>query len=33
VNPAEVAVPGPRYAAELRQRGFHLAETVSFAEP
>jgi len=27
VNPAELAVPGPLYAAELRKRGFSLAET------
>ena len=27
VNPAEVAVPGPLYAAELRKRGSSLAET------
>jgi lysine 6-dehydrogenase len=33
VNPAETAVPGPRYAAELRRRGFNLAETLTFAEP
>ncbi len=29
VNPAEVAVPGPDYVAELRKRGFHLTETVT----
>ena len=29
VQPAEVAVPGPLYAAELRKRGFHLSETFS----
>ncbi len=28
VWPAEIAVPGPHYAAELRRRGFDLAETV-----
>ena len=28
VNPAEIAVPGPQYAAELRTRGFSLAETL-----
>jgi lysine 6-dehydrogenase len=33
VNPAEVAVPGRLYVAELRRRGFHLAESVTFAEP
>ena len=27
VNPAEIAVPGPLYAAELRKRGFNLTET------
>lgn len=27
VNPAEIAVPGPLYAAELRKRGFSLTET------
>jgi len=27
VNPAELAVPGPLYAAELRKRGFSLTET------
>jgi lysine 6-dehydrogenase len=31
VNPAEVAVPGPQYVAELRKRGFSLAETQSEA--
>jgi len=30
-HPAETAVPGPLYAAELRRRGFSLAET--FVEP
>jgi lysine 6-dehydrogenase len=29
VHPAELAVPGPLYVAELRKRGFHLAETAS----
>ncbi len=29
VNPAEVAVPGPLYAAELRKRGFSLVETLT----
>ena len=29
VNPAEIAVPGPQYAAELRQRGFSLTETLT----
>lgn len=29
VNPAEVAVPGPLYADELRRRGFSLSETVT----
>ena len=32
VHPAELAVPGPLYAAELRRRGFDLTETVT-AEP
>ena len=27
VNPAEIAVPGPLYATELRRRGFNLTET------
>lgn len=27
VNPSEVVVPGPLYAAELRKRGFNLSET------
>ena len=27
VHPAELAVPGPLYAAELRKRGFSLTET------
>jgi hypothetical protein len=26
VNPAELAVPGPAYADELRKRGFDLTE-------
>jgi lysine 6-dehydrogenase len=29
VNPAEIAVPGPRYAAELRRRSFSLTETLT----
>lgn len=29
VNPAEIAVPGPRYVAELRRRGFNLHEAVT----
>jgi lysine 6-dehydrogenase len=29
VHPAEVAVPGPLYAAELRRRGFDLSETLT----
>lgn len=29
VHPAEVAVPGPLYAAELRKRGFSLTETLT----
>jgi lysine 6-dehydrogenase len=29
VHPAELAVPGPLYVAELRKRGFVLAETVT----
>ena len=32
VHPAELAVPGPLYAAELRRRGFDLTEVVT-AEP
>jgi lysine 6-dehydrogenase len=28
VQPAEIAVPGPLYAAELRRRGFRLTETL-----
>lgn len=28
-NPAELAVPGPAYAAELRRRGFDLTESVT----
>ena len=28
VNPAEVAVSGPQYMAELRRRGFNLTETL-----
>jgi lysine 6-dehydrogenase len=31
-HPAEVAVPGPLYAAELRKRGFNLTETFSNAK-
>ena len=27
INPAEIAVPGPLYATELRRRGFNLTET------
>jgi len=33
VHPAEVAVPGPLYASELRKRGFSLTETVTLTEP
>lgn len=33
VNPAEVAVPGPLYVAELRRRGFNLSESVTFTGP
>ena len=29
VHPAELAVPGPQYAAELRKRGFSLTETLT----
>jgi lysine 6-dehydrogenase len=29
VNPAEIAVSGPHYAAELRRRGFSLTETLT----
>lgn len=29
VHPAELAVPGPLYAAELRKRGFSLTETLT----
>ncbi len=32
VQPAEIAVPGPLYAAELRQRGFHLTETMTIVK-
>jgi len=32
VNPAELAVPGPQYAAELRKRGFSLAETFTIVK-
>jgi lysine 6-dehydrogenase len=32
-HPAEVAVPGPLYAAELRRRGFNLTETVTITLP
>jgi len=32
VNPAEIAVPGPQYAAELRKRGFSLAETLTMVK-
>ena len=28
-HPAEIAVPGPLYAAELRRRGFSLTETAT----
>ncbi len=28
VHPAEIAVPGPQYVVELRQRGFSLTETL-----
>jgi len=28
VNPAEIAVSGPQYVTELRQRGFGLMETL-----
>jgi lysine 6-dehydrogenase len=31
VHPAEIAVPGPLYAEELRRRGFSLTETVTTA--
>jgi lysine 6-dehydrogenase len=33
VNPAETAVPGPRYVAELRKRGFSLTETFTTVRP
>lgn len=33
VNPAEIAVAGPPYVAELRRRGFNLREAITFAEP
>jgi lysine 6-dehydrogenase len=33
VNPAEIAVPGPLYAAELRKRGFNLTETFTSVKP
>lgn len=32
VNPAEVAVPGPLYAEQLRKRGFNLTETFTGPE-
>ena len=32
VNPAEIAVPGPLYAAELRKRGFSLTETLTIVK-
>ncbi len=32
VNPAELAVPGPQYAAELRKRGFSLTETLTIVK-
>jgi lysine 6-dehydrogenase len=32
VNPAEIAVPGPQYAAELRKRGFSLTETFTMVK-
>ena len=32
VNPAELAVEGPRYAEELRKRGFNLTEVVRLVE-
>jgi lysine 6-dehydrogenase len=32
-HPAEVAIPGPLYAAELRKRGFSLSETVTLEPP
>jgi lysine 6-dehydrogenase len=32
VNPAEIAIEGPRYAEELRKRGFSLTEVVTVAE-
>ena len=33
VHPAELAVPGPLYAGELRRRGFNLTEKVTITEP
>jgi hypothetical protein len=33
VHPAELAVPGPLYATELRRRGFDLSETVTVEPP
>ncbi len=33
VHPAETAVPGPLYAAELRKRGFNLTETLKDRGP
>ncbi len=33
VNPAETAVPGPRYVAELHKRGFSLTETFTTVRP
>ena len=32
VNPAELAVPGPQYVAELRKRGFELTEEFTIIE-
>ena len=33
VNPAEIAVPGLTYVAELRRRGFSLTETFTTIKP
>lgn len=33
VNPAEIAVQGPTYVAELRKRGFNLTETFTAEKP
>jgi lysine 6-dehydrogenase len=32
IKPAELAVPGPLYAAELRKRGFDITETYTIVK-